>query len=185
MIGFAMCGSFCCFEKALKVLENLNKTNEVIPIMSFNAYTTSTRFGEAEYFNNRIVEICNREIVHTLIDAEPLGPKIKLEYMCICPCTGNTLSKLANGIYDTPVTLAAKAHLRSGGTLIIALSTNDGLSGNLENISKLFNRKNVYFVPMFQDDIINKPYSLVCDFSLIEDTIKKAKSGEQIRPLFL
>ena len=115
MIGFAMTGSFCNFEKALKVLEELSYKHErIIPVMSYNAYSTDTRFGTAEYVENRVEALCHEEAVHTLTGAEPLGPKIKLDCMCICPCTGNTLSKLAAGIYDTPVTLAAKAHLRSG-----------------------------------------------------------------------
>lgn len=114
MLGFAMSGSFCNFEKSIKVLERLSKINdEIIPIMSYNAYTTDTRFGTAQYFISRVEKLCCHEVVHTLADAEPLGPKIKLDCLCICPCTGNTLSKLACGIYDTPVTLAAKAHLRS------------------------------------------------------------------------
>ena len=128
--------------------------------------------------------MCHRNIVHTLTEAEPLGPKIKLDCLCICPCTGNTLSKLAAGIYDTPVTLAAKAHLRSGRPLVIALATNDALSGNAESISKMMTRKNVYFVPMSQDDIKNKPYSLVCDFSRVSETIENSLEGKQTQPVF-
>ena len=185
MLGFAMSGSFCNFEKALKVLEQLTKTqDEIIPIMSYNAYSTDTRFGSAEYFISRVEKLCCREVIHTLTAAEPLGPKIKLDCLCICPCTGNTLSKLAAGIYDTPVTLAAKAHLRVGGPLVIALATNDALSGNAESIAKMLTRKNVYFVPLAQDDIRNKPYSLVCDFSKVGETIQYAMEGKQIQPVF-
>lgn len=184
MIGFAVTGSFCNFEKMLKTLERLAQKYEIVPIMSYNAYETDTRFGTKEYFNEKIENICKRNIVHTLTEAEPLGPKIKLECLCICPCTGNTLSKLACGIYDTPVTLAAKAHLRNGNPLVIALATNDGLSGNFESIAKMSVRKNVYFVPVSEDDSVNKPYSLVCDFGKVDETIEKAIERRQIRPMF-
>ena len=171
MLGFTMTGSFCNFEKAIGVLEELAKNFDVLPIMSYTAYSTDTRFGKSSDFIKRVEAICGKKIVHTLEDAEPLGPKIKLDCMCICPCTGNTLAKLANGIYDTPATLAAKAHMRNSGPLVIALATNDALSGNIENIAKLLVRKNIYFVPMSMDDERNKPYSLVCDFSKVKDTI--------------
>ena len=184
MIGFAMTGSFCNFEKALKVLESLTSEYEVLPIMSFNAYNLDTRFGSSESFKSRVEELCGKSIVCTIPDAEPLGPKIKLDCMCICPCTGNTLSKLATGIYDTPVTLAAKAHLRSGSPLVISLATNDGLSGNFESIAKMMTRKNVYFVPLSQDDFKNKPYSLVCDFSKVPRTVAESMNGKQPQPVF-
>lgn len=184
MIGFAMTGSFCNFEKCLKVLDALTSEYEVLPIMSFNAYSLDTRFGTAESFVSRVEALCGKSVVHTIPDAEPLGPKIKLDCMCICPCTGNTLSKLAAGIYDTPVTLAAKAHLRSGNPLCIALATNDGLSGNFESIAKMMTRKNVYFVPLSQDDFKNKPYSLVCDFSKVAETVSESIKGKQPQPIF-
>ena len=184
VIGFAMTGSFCNFEKCLKVLETLTGKYDVLPIMSFNAYSLDTRFGSAESFISRVEALCGKSVVHTIPDAEPLGPKIKLDCLCICPCTGNTLSKLAAGIYDTPVTLAAKAHLRSGNPLCIALATNDGLSGNFESIAKMMTRKNVYFVPLSQDDFKNKPYSLVCDFSLVPHTIEATMKGTQPQPVF-
>lgn len=185
MLGFALTGSFCNFERSFKVLESLCEKYEVLPIMSYNAYSTDTRFGTADYFKERAKGLCQKEIVHTLVDAEPLGPRTKLECLCICPCTGNTLSKIACGIYDTPVTLAAKAHLRSGKPLVIALATNDALSGNTQSIAKMLTRKNIYFVPMNQDDAKNKPYSLVCDFNKVSDTIEYALKGEQIQPLFI
>ena len=184
MIGYALTGSFCNFEKSMKVLEGLCAEYEVQPIMSFNAYSLDTRFGLAQSFIKRVEEMCGKKIVHTLTEAEPLGPKIKLDCLCICPCTGNTLSKLASGIYDTPVTLAAKAHLRNGNPLCIALATNDGLSGNFESIAKMMTRKNVYFVPIAQDDFKNKPYSLVCDFSLVSDTVRQSMEGRQPQPVF-
>lgn len=185
MIGFAMTGSFCNFERAFKVLETLVTKYDVVPIMSFNAFNLDTRFGTAASFVERVEALCGKKVVSTLTEAEPLGPKIKLDAMCICPCTGNTLSKLAHGIYDTPVTLAAKAHLRSGNPLCIALATNDGLSGNFESIARMMTRKNVYFVPLSQDDFKNKPYSLVCDFSLVPDTVEKSMEGKQPQPIFL
>ena len=184
MIGFALTGSFCNFERSFKVLENLCEKYDVLPIMSYNAYSTDTRFGSSDYFIERAKNLCKRDIVHTLTEAEPLGPRTKLDCLCICPCTGNTLSKLACGIYDTPVTLAAKAHLRNDKPLVIALATNDALSGNINSISKMLTRKNVYFVPLNQDDIKNKPYSLVCDFGKVSETISHAINGEQIQPLF-
>lgn len=185
MIGFALSGSFCNFEKALTALEDLaSGGEEIVPVMSYNSYNTDTRFGKAEYFISRVEDICKRKVIHTLTEAEPLGPKVKLDCLCICPCTGNTLSKIASGIYDTPVTLAAKAHLRSSRPLVIALATNDALSGNAESLSKMLVRKNVYFVPMTQDDFKNKPYSLVCDFAKLRETVDMAKNGEQIQPLF-
>ena len=186
MLGFAVTGSFCNFEKCLKILEELSqKYDEILPILSYNAYSTDTRFGTASYFVSRIEKLCCHEAVHTLTAAEPLGPKIKLDCLCICPCTGNTLSKLACGIYDTPVTLAAKAHLRTGRPLVIALATNDALSGNAESLAKMFTRKNVYFVPLRQDDPNGKPYSLVCDFGRVDETIEAAVQGRQPQPLFL
>ena len=159
MIGYALCGSFCTFQSAYNVLEMLKeKYNDVLPIMSTNAYTTDTRFGKSEEWNKKIESICQNTIIHTISGAEPLGPKIPLDALIIAPCTGNTLAKIANGITDTPVCMAAKAHLRSDRPLVIALASNDAMSANLGNIGKLLNRKNVYFVPMAQDDPVKKPH---------------------------
>ena len=129
--------------------------------------------------------MCKRKVVHSLVDAEPLGPKIKLDCLCICPCTGNTLAKLSNGICDTPVTLAAKAHMRNDRPLVIALASNDGLLGNAENFGRMLARRNVYFVPLRQDDATGKPRSLVCDFSKLQETISNAESGIQIQPILI
>lgn len=185
MIGFALCGSFCTHEESLKVLKRLRKKYEILPVMSETVYYTDTRFGKAADLIATVEKISARSAVHTVEDAEPLGPKIPLESLLICPCTGNTLAKIAHGVTDTPVTMAAKAHLRSERPLVIALASNDAMGANLQNIASLLNRKNVYFVPMVQDDIEKKPNSLVADFSKVEETLALAASGKQIRPLFL
>ena len=186
MIGFAMCGSFCNFTFAFEELEKLIRNGEeLVPIMSYNVFSTDTRFGKAKDFIERAEKLCGRKVVHTIEDAEPLGPKIKLDCLCICPCTGNTLAKLSNGICDTPVTLAAKAHLRNERPLVIALASNDSLLGNAENFGRMLARRNVYFVPLCQDDAEKKPRSLVCDFSLLSSTIEKAKNGSQLQPILL
>ena len=186
MIGYCFCGSFCTFKESFEVLKRLKNTyNDIIPIMSYNAYSTDTRFGNGTDWVNKIEDLCEKKIINTIKDAEPLGPKISLDALVISPCTGNTLAKLANGITDTPVCMAAKAHLRSDRPLVVALASNDAMSANLSNISTLLSRKNIYFVPMKQDDPINKPHSLVADFSLVENTLSSALSGKQIRKLFI
>ncbi len=186
MIGYAMCGSFCTFADSVAVLKELkNKYSDIIPIMSFNAYNTDTRFGRACDWIDVVEDICGKRIINTIDEAEPLGPKIHLDALVISPCTGNTLAKLANGITDTPVCMAAKAHLRQDRPLLIALATNDAMSANLGNLSRLLMRKSVYFVPMKQDEPVKKPHSLVCDFSLIPEALEKSLKGEQMRKLFL
>lgn len=185
MIGFALCGSFCNMEIAFAQLEKLTETEEVLPIMSYNVYNTDTRFGKASDFIARAEKLCNRKVVHTIPDAEPLGPKTKLDCLCICPCTGNTLAKLSAGICDTPVTLAAKAHLRNDRPLVLALASNDSLSLNAENFGRMLARRNVYFVPLRQDDAEKKPRSMVCDFTLLSKTIEMAKQGVQIQPILI
>ena len=185
-IGFAVTGSFCTFEKALVGLEELARRGyELYPIMSETSCSTDTRFGKAEQTLARIKELTAHPVIHSIPQAEPLGPKTPLEALVICPCTGNTLAKMANGITDTAVTMAAKAHLRSDRPLVIALASNDALSANLKNIAALLSRKNVYFVPMRQDDPIKKPHSLVADFSLVGQTLAGALDGKQIQPLFV
>ena len=186
LVGFAYTGSFCTISKSIEMMKRLlDKGIDVLPIMSENAYNIDTRFGQAEKIRNQLIEMCSKEIIHTIVDAELLGPKIKLDALIISPCTGNTLSKIANGITDTPVCMAAKAHLRNDKPLIIALATNDGLSANLKNIATLLSRKNVYFTPMIQDDPINKPHSLVADFDLLELTLNQALIGKQITKIFI
>ena len=141
MIGFAMCGSFCNFENCFKELERMVKSGEdVLPIMSYNVINTDTRFGKAKDFIDKAQRLCGKKVVCTLEDAEPLGPKIPLECLCICPCTGNTLAKLSLGICDTPVTLSEKAHLRNDRPLVIALASNDGLCGNAENFGRMLDK---------------------------------------------
>lgn len=184
-IGFAFCGSFCTFEKAIEQLKHLVNTGfDVTPIMSFNAYSTDTRFGKAEKIRNTISSVCSKDIIASLTDAEPVGPGKMFDVLIIEPCTGNTLSKLANGITDTPVTLAAKSHLRNGRPVVIGLASNDGLSASAQNIGRLLNVRNVFFVPMGQDDSFHKPRSLVCEFSKTEEAVAAALDGCQIQPVF-
>ncbi len=185
-IGFALCGSFCTFKKVIPVMRSLVESGyNVIPVMSFNAYGLDTRFGKAEDFIREISDICGNEIIHTLNAAEPIGPKKLLDALIIEPCTGNTLAKLACGIADTPVTLAAKSHLRNGRPLIVAVSTNDALAGAAKNIGALHNYKNVYFVPYAQDDSESKPTSVVARFEKTEETLKAALNGKQLQPMLL
>lgn len=184
MIGYAMCGSFCTLENAIDELEILCLMGyEVQPVMSEICYVTDTRFGKAADRIYRINELCSKPIIHTVFEAEPIGPKALLEALIIAPCTGNTLAKLAQGVTDSSVTMAAKAHLRNHRPLVIALATNDALSANLKNIGKLLEKKNVYFVPFGQDDAKNKPDSMIADFSLIADTLAEAMKGRQIQPI--
>lgn len=185
-VGFALTGSFCTFSNTIpQITKLIEEGAEVIPIMSFNAYNMDTKFGKAEDFINQIKEITKNEIIHTIDGAEPIGPKHLTDIMVIAPCSGNTMGKMANGITDTPVLMAAKSHLRNENPLVIAISTNDGLSGSAESIGKLLNRKYLYFVPFRQDNPITKPRSLVFDPNYIVDTVKKALDREQIQPILL
>ena len=186
-VGFALCGSFCTFKKVIPQMKKLvDNGYKVIPIMSPTAYSTDTRFGKAEDFNKEIEEICNAKIIYTISGAEPIGPKELLDALVIAPCTGNTLGKLSNGISDTSVTLATKAHLRNQRPVIIAVSTNDALGTSARNIGTLMNSKHIYFVPMRQDDHINKPNSIVADFDYIPDTVKEVlATNKQPQPILL
>ena len=184
MIGYAFCGSFCTLSRSLAVLEALVKRGEdVIPFVSERVYNTDTRFWQCRDFVDRVERICGREVVNTVEGAEPYGPT-RLDYLIVSPCTGNTLGKIANGITDSAVTMAAKAHLRSDGKLLIALASNDALSANLGNIGRLLSRKGVYLVPLKQDDPAKKPHSLVAEFEMIPDCINAMTEDRQIRPLF-
>lgn len=185
-IGFAMCGSFCTFLNALDTLRSLAAAgHDITPIMSYNAYTTDTRFGNASYFISEIENITGKKIICTISDAEPIGPKRMTDILVIEPCTGNTLAKLANGISDTPVTLAAKSQLRNSRPVLIALATNDALANSAKNIGLLQNCKNIFFVPYGQDDSLAKPNSMIADFSKTSEAIFEALEGKQIQPVII
>ena len=185
-IGFALCGSFCTFRKAINTMRELKeKGHNIIPIMSYNAYSTDTRFGRACDFQDEIEEICEKHIISSIAEAEPIGPKKLLDILIIEPCTGNTLAKLANSIADTPVTLAAKSHLRNGRPVLIAISTNDALSGAAKNIGALLNYKNIFFIPYNQDDSEEKPTSIVADFTVTEKAMESAIKGIQLQPIII
>lgn len=184
-IGFAMCGSFCTYSKVFPVMETLVKEHTVLPIFSHSAYTIDSRFGTAAEHRKKAASICQRELIHSIEQAEPIGPKKLLDALIIAPCTGNTLAKLAHSIADGPVTMAAKSHLRNGRPVLIAVSTNDALAGAAENIGKLLARRNFYFVPFGQDDAQGKPTSLVADFSQIPAALDSALEGRQLQPLLL
>ena len=185
-VGFAITGSFCTFKRAIETMKELKKAGyNIVPIMSYNAYSTDTRFGKAYDFRETIEDIAERKIISSIVEAEPIGPKKMLDILIIEPCTGNTLAKLANSIADTPVTLAAKSHLRNGRPVLLAISTNDALAGASKNIGALLNYKNLYFIPYKQDDSENKPTSIVAEFSLTERAMLAALNGKQLQPLIL
>ena len=185
-VGFAMCGSFCTFSKALDTLAHLRGLGyDILPIMSENAHSTDTRFGAAKEITKKVEDICGKQIISTIKDAEPIGPKALCDVLLIAPCTGNTLAKMAAGITDTSVTMAAKSHLRVLRPVVIALSSNDALGANAKNIGQMLNRKNIYFVPFMQDDHVKKPNSLAADFTLIPQAIEAALDGRQIQPVIM
>lgn len=184
-IGFALCGSFCTYADIFPVMAELTKNHHVIPIFSFAAGSVDSRFGSAQEHIAKAEDICGCKCLRTIAEVEPIGPKKWLDVLLIAPCTGNTLAKLAHSIADTPVTMAAKSHLRNGRPVVIAVSSNDALAGAAENIGKLLGRKHYYFVPFGQDDPIGKPTSMVADFSLIKRTIEEAAVGRQIQPILL
>lgn len=185
-VGFAFCGSFCTYAKALDALEQVKaRYEDVTPIVSQSGVDTDTRFGSAHDHMREMERICGKRVIDSILKAEPIGPKGLLDVLVVCPCTGNTLGKLACGITDTAVTMAAKAHLRSGGPVVLAIATNDGLAASAKNIGTLLDKKNVYFVPFRQDDPLEKPTSLVADFTLVPDTIDAALQGKQLQPVLL
>lgn len=180
-IGYCLTGSFCTFDKTIKVIEKLvNDGHIVTPIMSENAYNINTRFGNAVDIQNKIIEITGNSIIHTIEQAEPIGPKKMFDVLAVVPCTGNTLAKLSNGIVDTTVTMAVKSHLRNNRPVVIGISTNDALGGAAKNIGTLLNYKNYYFVPFGMDNFEKKPKSMVCDFDKVCDTITNAEKGIEI-----
>ena len=184
-LGFALCGSFCTYRAVIGVLPKLTAEYDVIPIFSDAGCSIDSRFGTADAFVREVEELCGKKALHRLEDVEPLGPKKLLDLLIVAPCTGNTLGKLANGIADSAVTLAAKAHLRNGRPLVIAVSTNDGLGANAASIGRLMARQNIYLVPFGQDDALKKPDSLVARFELIDETVRCALRGEQIQPVLV
>ena len=184
MVGYAICGSFCTHKKSLEVLKKFVESGiDITPVLSENSCNISTRFGKAEDFVRNIEDITKKKIISSIEESEKIGPNRNLEVMIIAPCTGNTLAKLANGITDSCVTMAAKAHLRNQKPLVIGLCTNDALSANLINIGVMLNKKNVFFVPMYQDDTDMKPASLVCDMDLVMKTYEMALQRKQIQPV--
>lgn len=186
MIAYAFCGSFCTVRRSLSVMRSLVEGGEtVLPVMSEILYGTDTRFGSAEEVRAEIESVAGRRAIHTVADAEPIGPELAPELLVVAPCTGNTLAKLAHGITDGAVTMAVKSQLRSNRPVLIALATNDGLSANLVNLGTLLCRKNVYIVPLLQDDPERKPHSLVAAFELIPYCIEELRKGRQVKPLFL
>ena len=182
-LGLALCGSYCTSDNVLAEAEKLSEEYEVTALMSETACSTDSRFGTAQGFIERLEGMTGKAIIRTITGAERVGPERLFDVLVIAPCTGNTLAKLAHGVTDTAVTMAAKSHLRNGKPVVIALSTNDALSGSAMNIAELLNRKNYYFVPFGQDDPAGKPTSLQADFSKISDTVEAALHGQQIQPI--
>ncbi len=182
--GYALTGSFCTFDKSLKQIEYLlSKGISILPVMSFNAASVDTRFGKAESFIEKIEQLTGKKVIRSLEEAEPIGPKKLVDLMIVLPCTGNTLAKLASGIYDTPVTLAVKSHLRNERPVLLGVSTNDSLSTAAKNIGALLNYKHYYFIPMSQDSPETKPFSVVCDFEMTYKAALTALDGKQIEPI--
>lgn len=183
-IGWALTGSFCNFEYVFPHIEALAKEGaDIYPIVSYSVDSFDTRFGKAEEWKNKLKEITGKDIISTIVDAEPVGPQLKMDIMIVAPCTGNTVAKLANAITDTPVTMACKAHLRNQRPLVLAIATNDALGGNAKNIGLLLNTKNVYFVPFGQDAPIGKSNSMIANFDKIKATLEEALKGKQIQPI--
>ena len=184
-VGFALCGSFCTHARVLKELEKLcGEYETVVPVVSEICQATSTRFGTAREFISRVEGLTGHKAIGSVAEAEPIGPKNLLDVLVIAPCTGNTLSKLALGITDTPVTMAVKSTLRVGKPVVLCLASNDALAASGQNAARLMNTKNIYFVPLGQDDPEKKPFSLVADFSLLEETVQAALEGRQLQPVF-
>lgn len=185
-IGVALTGSFCTFEKVFIELQKLKESGaELYPILSKATQTITCRFGNPELYIEKIKTITGREPIICIEGAEPIGPSGYLDILVILPCTGNTAAKLANGITDTPVLMAAKAHLRNNKPLVISISTNDGLGMNMKNIGLLLNSKNIYFVPFGQDDCEKKPNSLIANTGLLQPTLEAALENQQYQPLLV
>ncbi|MEG0876748.1 MAG: dipicolinate synthase subunit B [Oscillospiraceae bacterium] len=184
-LGLALCGSYCTFDKVMPVAAALAEEYDVTAIMSEHAAETDTRFGCAQGFKERLKEITGKDVICSISGAEPAGPKKLFDAVAVAPCTGNTLAKLACAIADSSVTMLCKAHLRNSRPVVIAVSTNDALGANAKNIGDLINRKNIYFVPFFQDDPQGKPSSMIADMGLLPKAIEEALEGRQLQPLIL
>lgn len=183
-IGFALCGSFCTIPSVLeKVEQTAREGYDIFPIMSETAAKTDTRFGKASDIVARLEKLSGRQVISSIREAEPIGPQKMFDVLCVAPCTGNTLAKLASGITDSSVTMAVKAHLRNGRPVLLSLSTNDALGASAQNIGKLMPRKNIFFVPFSQDDPEGKPASMTADIDLLFPAIEAAARGEQLRPV--
>ena len=182
-IGLALTGSYCTYDKVLAAAKALSEKYELTAIMSETAYGTDSRFGAAADFIAALETMTGRPVLHSIVDSEPIGPKDYFDVLVIAPCTGNTAAKLAHGITDSAVTMAAKSHLRGGKSVLLAIGTNDGLSGSAKNIGELLNRRNIYFVPFYQDDPVTKPRSLASDYGRLEEAILAAVRGEQLQPI--
>lgn len=183
-VGLGVTGSFCNFSETKNVIITLKEAKaEVFPIVSFATKNLDTRFYKRNDYIKMLEDECKNKVIDTIPKAEPVGPKSLVDIILVCPCTGNSLAKLANGITDTPVLMAIKSHIRNNKPVVIGVSTNDGLGASLQNIAKLLNTKNMYFVPFRQDDYIAKPKSLVLDYTYIIDTVKLALQGKQIQPI--
>ena len=186
-LGFALTGSLCTLRMAVEMMAHLRSCGALItPILSTTVASVDSRFGSAQDWRRHIIDAAgNPDIIDSIPLAEPIGPKKLFDILLICPCSGNTIAKLAQGIADTAVLMAAKSHLRNGRPLLIAPSTNDGLAANAKNIGELLNRKHVYFVPFGQDDYRNKPRSLLADMSQVPQALVAALHGEQLQPLLV
>ncbi|HOQ16259.1 MAG TPA: dipicolinate synthase subunit B, partial [Defluviitaleaceae bacterium] len=185
-IGFALCGSYCTYDKVIPAIQTLiDEGAEIFPIMSNNASSTDTRFGKAEEHKEKIEKMTGKKIITSIVEAEPLGPNNLIDILVIAPCTGNTLAKLANAITDTPVLMAAKALLRNEKPVVLAVATNDGLGLNMKNIGILMNSKNIFFVPMGQDNSEKKPNSIMSDMNLILNTVEQALQKKQVQPVII
>ncbi len=183
-VGFALCGSFCTIGKALTEMKKLRDMGyEILPVISENVRKTDTRFGAAQGIIKKAEEISGRNVICTIKDAEPIGPKGMTDIMLVAPCTGNTAAKLAHAVTDTPVTMAVKSHLRQSKPVLLAIATNDALGASAQNIGRLINTRHYYFVPFSQDDPVKKPNSLVAHFELIPEALENALNGRQIQPV--
>ena len=172
-LALAISGSFCNMEKSINVMKELSSNYDILPIISFNVARMNTRFGTAKETRKKIEDVCLKKVIDSIEDAEPIGPKNMADIIAVCPCTGNTLAKIVNAITDTPVTMAVKSMLRVRKPVVICFASNDGLGASAQNLAKARNTKNIYLVPLKKDDPINKPNSLVADFSELGNTMSK------------